>query len=223
MTPAVDIHRHWHGEEPLPSTTTLFSHRLGIGEPVPPSPFSAGIHPWDTCRIGDARAVLHTIASGQLHPAAIGETGVDRARKEIPLDRQTELFEMHLHLAESLGLPVIIHCVRAIDIVLPMLKKHALRGVVFHGFIGSAVDCARIVKSGYRISIGPASFRSPKTVEAIKKRVPASSLFIETDDSGEDIESIYMKVSELLDISRMELGEIMADNFKTLFPCLRIG
>lgn len=222
MIPAVDIHRHWHGEEPLPSVLTLFSHRLGVGEPVPPSPFSAGIHPWDACRIGDARALLETIAAGRLHPAAIGETGVDRARKEVQLNRQAELFEMHLHLAESLGLPVIIHCVRAADIVLPMLKKHDLRGVVFHEFIGSAVDCARIVDSGYRISIGPASLRSPKTIEAVK-RAPASNLFIETDDSGEDIEQLYMKVSELLKINRIELGEIMADNFKTLFPCLRIG
>ncbi len=222
MTPAVDIHRHWHGEEPFLPATTLFSHRLGIGDPVPPSPFSAGIHPWDACRIGDARTVLNTVAAGQLHPAAIGETGVDRARKEIPLDRQTELFEMHLHLAESLELPVIIHCVQAVDIVLPMLKKYALHGVVFHGFIGSAVDCTRIVDSGYRISIGPASLRSFRTVDAVK-RVPVSSLFIETDDSGENIESLYMKTSEQLEINRIELGEIMADNFKTLFPCLRIG
>ena len=61
------------------------------------------------------------------HPrvVGIGETGLDRYRKNTPLDVQRESFARHLDLAAERGLPVIVHNRQADEDVAEMLSAWA--------------------------------------------------------------------------------------------------
>ena len=67
---------------------------------------------------------------------AIGEIGLDYHYDFSPRERQLEIFEKQLILADELNLPVIIHDREAHEDTLTLLKKYNPKGVV-HCFSGS--------------------------------------------------------------------------------------
>ena len=115
--------------------------------------------------------------------------------------------------------PVVLHVVRAVDDVLKILAEYRpLRGVVFHGFIGSWQQAERCIEHGYYLSFGARSLRSPKTCEVIAK-MPQNYLFCETDaehDKG-NIEQIYSEVAKLRGVSIEELTKSIEENYNTIF------
>lgn len=190
MTKYIDIHTHNPREDVL-------------------SPTMAGIHPWQA-EIGYE---LPDLTECDI----IGETGLDYAC-EVDRYRQKELFLRHLAKAQQLGKPVVLHVVRALNDTLSILSEFKdLKGVVFHGFIGSKEQAAECIKRGYYLSFGERSLRSPKTREVIAK-MPQNLLFCETDDNTSvAIEEIYRSVAEIRGTTPEELLRTIEDNYKNLF------
>ena len=190
MTKYIDIHTHNPREDVL-------------------SPTMAGIHPWQA-EIGYELPCLTECD-------IIGETGLDYAC-EVDRYRQKELFLKHLAKAQQLGKPVVLHVVRALNDTLSILSEFkGLKGVVFHGFIGSKEQAAECIKRGYYLSFGERSLRSPKTREVIAK-MPQNLLFCETDDNTSvAIEEIYRSVAEIRGTTPEELLRTIEDNYKNLF------
>ena len=190
MTKYIDIHTHNPREDVL-------------------SPTKAGIHPWEA-EIGYE---LPDLTECDI----IGETGLDYAC-EVDRYRQKELFLRHLAKAQQLGKPVVLHVVRALNDTLSILSEFKdLKGVVFHGFIGSKEQAAECIKRGYYLSFGERSLRSPKTREVIAK-MPQNLLFCETDDNTSvAIEEIYRSVAEIRGTTPEELLRTIEDNYKNLF------
>ncbi len=171
---------------------------------------TVGIHPWHALD-GDIR----TIEVAAMGVDAIGEIGLDFAC-DVPHERQIEVFRVQLAIAERLKKPVILHCVRAFEEVMKILSDYRLPVVIFHGFIGSKEQAQRAVAEGYYLSFGERTFRSPKTIEAMRS-TPLSNLFVETDESATPIEDIYEKIAELRGISTTELTAITEENFSRIF------
>lgn len=190
MTKYIDIHTHNPREDVL-------------------SPTMAGIHPWQA-EIGYELPCLTECD-------IIGETGLDYAC-EVDRYRQKELFLKHLAKAQQLGKPVVLHVVRALNDTLSILSEFkGLKGVVFHGFIGSKEQAAECIKRGYYLSFGERSLRSPKTREVIAT-MPQNLLFCETDDNTSvAIEEIYRSVAEIRGTTPEELLRTIEDNYKNLF------
>ena len=190
MAKYIDIHTHNPREDVL-------------------SPTMAGIHPWQA-EIGYE---LPDLTECDI----IGETGLDYAC-EVDRYRQKELFLRHLAKAQQLGKPVVLHVVRALNDTLSILSEFKdLKGVVFHGFIGSKEQAAECIKRGYYLSFGERSLRSPKTREVIAK-MPQNLLFCETDDNTSvAIEEIYRSVAEIRGTTPEELLRTIEDNYKNLF------
>lgn len=190
MTKYIDIHTHNPREDVL-------------------SPTMAGIHPWQA-EIGYE---LPDLTECDI----IGETGLDYAC-EVDRYRQKELFLKHLAKAQQLGKPVVLHVVRALNDTLSILSEFkGLKGVVFHGFIGSKEQAAECIKRGYYLSFGERSLRSPKTREVIAK-MPQNLLFCETDDNTSvAIEEIYRSVAEIRGTTPEELLRTIENNYKNLF------
>ena len=190
MAKYIDIHTHNPREDVL-------------------SPTMAGIHPWEA-EIGYE---LPDLTECDI----IGETGLDYAC-EVDRYRQKELFLRHLAKAQQLGKPVVLHVVRALNDTLSILSEFKdLKGVVFHGFIGSKEQAAECIKRGYYLSFGERSLRSPKTREVIAK-MPQNLLFCETDDNTSvAIEEIYRSVAEIRGTTPEELLRTIEDNYKNLF------
>ena len=167
---------------------------------------TVGIHPWHAST-GDIAEVERLAPSAD----AIGEIGLDYACN-VPREKQMAVFRTQLALAERLEKPVVLHCVRAFEYIMVTLEKYRLKAVIFHGFIGSVEQAQRAVKQGYYISFGERTFRSPKTIEAMRA-TPLSQLFIETDESTTPIEEIYAKIAELRGISTKDLLAATEENF----------
>lgn len=191
MAKYIDIHTHNPREDVL-------------------SPTMAGIHPWQA----DRERQLPDFAQCDI----VGETGLDYACK-VDKEAQRRLFIEHIKGAKKVQKPIMLHVVRAIEDVLEILKSHkGLRGVVFHGFVGSWQQAIRCIEQGYYLSFGTRSLRSPKTREVIEK-IPHTQLFCETDaeEHKGNIEQIYSEVAAIRGVSIEALGYSIEENYNRLF------
>lgn len=169
-----------------------------------------GIHPWHASE-GNIAAVEERVAEID----AIGEIGLDFACN-VPHEKQMEVFRTQLAIAERAEKPIVLHCVRAFEEAMRVLRNYHLSAVIFHGFIGSMEQAQRAVAEGYYLSFGERTFRSPKTIEAMRS-TPLSRLFVETDESATPIEDIYVRLAELRNISVAELTAATEENFRIIF------
>lgn len=212
--PFIDIHTHRTG--PAPDTLRIGVFLLGRGDTPPVGKFVAGIHPWDA-----GKATGETLSFFDAPPeglVGIGETGLDFAVDEPERKIQQVWLGKQLALAEKIRLPVVLHCVKAYNEMILILGKYELPGVIFHGFIGSVQLMTDLTARGYYLSFGSRTFRSPKTVEALRD-IGADRLFLETDDDPQaDLVSLYTETAALKGMSVETLKQNISINYKTVFP-----
>lgn len=171
------------------------------------SPTMAGIHPWDaerSCTMPDLTAC-----------DIVGETGLDYACS-VSRQAQERFFCDHLSAAERLHKPVVLHVVKAFEPVMRILADYKVKGVVFHGFIGSEQQASDALRRGYYLSFGSRSLRSQRTLRALAA-TPLDRLFVESDDDPSvDIAKLYARVAEIKNISPSELCRQLMANYKSL-------
>ena len=171
---------------------------------------TVGIHPWHATD-GDISAIEFAAVAAD----AIGEIGLDFAC-DVPHEEQIAIFRAQLAIAERLEKPVVLHCVKAFEEVMRILRNYSLKAVIFHGFIGSVEQAQRAVAQGHYLSFGERTFRSPKTIEALRS-IPLSHLFVESDESTTPIEEIYARIAELRGLPVAELTATTEENFALIF------
>lgn len=161
---------------------------------------------------------------------AVGEIGLDYHYDFSPRERQIEIFERQLILANKLNLPVIVHDREAHEDTMNLLKKHRPKGVV-HCFSGSAEMAKEIVKLGMYIGIGGAvTFKNAKKPIEVVEYLPLDRLLLETDAPymtpvpfrGQRCDSAHIaytaeKIAEIKGIEAQELIDICNENAKRLF------
>lgn len=87
--------------------------------------YSAGLHPWYIDETGwktSFEALKQFSLQNQV--IAIGECGLDKVCKT-SFSLQQEVFIAQLLWANEINKPLIIHCVKAFDEILGLLKKHS--------------------------------------------------------------------------------------------------
>jgi TatD DNase family protein len=112
---------------------------------------------------------------------AVGECGLDGAVR-IPMDRQEAVLVGHLAFAREVGLPIVLHCYRAHDRMLPVLRRFApIRGVL-HSYSGGPELVSPYVGLGLHLSFAGAITRpnARRPLEALR-RTPLDRLLLETD------------------------------------------
>lgn len=135
--------------------------------------FTVGIHPWDTVRPVDWDEFTRFLD----HPAVVGvgECGLDKLRGA-PLPVQEEILVRQLRLAADRNLPVILHIVKAFDILLRLRGQFQSSAPwIVHGFRGNPQLAQQLLRAGIDISIGPRY--NPATLAVI----PPSRLYRESD------------------------------------------
>jgi TatD DNase family protein len=147
---------------------------------------AVGIHPNDThlAEPGDWEEIVR-LAHEAANVVAIGETGLDRYWKDASFDIQTDYFQRHLDLAESLDKPVVIHCRDAMPDILALLeaRNRPVKGTL-HCFIGSMEDAQRLIQLGLNLGIGGISTFTNKEFDALRnviRQIPDDRLLVETD------------------------------------------
>ncbi len=178
--------------------------------------YSVGIHPWHIDKLNwKENFTKLKIASKNNHILAIGECGLDRLCVA-DFKLQEEIFIQHIKWANEIAKPLIIHCVRAHDEVLQLLKDYQCNvPVIFHGFNNKKELAEKIIKSGYYLSFGKALFNPG--VEIIFNDLPLEKIFFETDDSDSTIESVYQQAGRIKNISLEQLSLQLKKNAQKVF------
>ena len=146
---------------------------------------SAGLHPQDTATYSKLQIpkVLSQVEALLAHPkvVAVGEIGLDYYWDP---DRsvQKEVLDAQLSMAETKGLPVIVHDREAHGDTMDILRAHKNVIGVLHSYSGSAEMAREYVRMGWYISFGgPLTYKNAEKVRAACAAVPPDRLLIETD------------------------------------------
>ena len=141
-----------------------------------------GMHPHDSKLMDEAMLErFRQIAKSEPKVKAIGEIGLDYHYERDSREKQLEVFEKQLVLANELSLPVIVHDREAHEDTLNLLKKHRPHGVV-HCFSGSVETAKEIIKLGMYIGLGGAvTFKNAVKPAEVAAFVPKDRLLLETD------------------------------------------
>ena len=186
-----------------PFANTVRSKASGWPDAYPGVYFSAGIHPWHIASTDpmSLTSQLSRIAESP-QQLAIGECGLDKLT-DTPIDIQITIFKQQIEIAENSKKPMIIHCVKAFNELIKLRKETAARQEwIIHGFRGKPQLATELIQHGFRISIG-------------------HRLFLETDDSNIDIETVYRQIAEIRQIPENELIISIGTNFSELFDLSR--
>jgi TatD DNase family protein len=165
--------------------------------PLPGIYFGVGLHPcwlhtyldgeiWrdPLSRQNRLQQLQDSIVAAAAAPAcvAIGECGLDQFIDGDP-EQQEAVLRCHLLTAAELDMPVVLHCRRAHNDLMRLLKQHPVpRGGVLHAFSGSSELARQYWAMGFFLGVGGTITyeRANKTRNAIKE-LPLEALVLETD------------------------------------------
>ena len=168
---------------------------------------SMGIHPWDI----DVNWKCGFTAIAEFAKAenvvAIGECGFDTIKSSAPIELQEEVFRLHARLAEEMGKPLIIHCVKAFDTLIALHKELSPKQTwIIHGFRGKPQMAEQLSKAGFHISLGE-KFNTESA-----RAIPTEQLFIESDESRCPIADIYAAIAVAKGVSAEDLARQLRIN-----------
>ncbi len=139
---------------------------------------AVGIHPENVDEIDRVNEIEEILKNEKIY--AVGEIGLDYYWNKENKDKQKELLNLQLDLAEKYNLPVIIHNRDAIQDCFDELKKRKLKGVI-HCYTGSYEMAKEFIKLGYKLGIGGVlTFKNSKLYELIEK-ISLDDILLETD------------------------------------------
>lgn len=205
----IDIHTHHAACQ----AGTLSIRNLTSGDATDTAPHcSIGLHPWhiggnwmaateEVRRKASAKSIL-----------LIGECGLDKLHKNASLELQQEVFLRHIEISESIGKPLIIHCVKAFDEIIAIKKMmHPSQPWIIHGFRGKPQQAQQLLDNGFHLSFG-----EHFNTESLMLAYESNRLWLETDESNLDIAQIYSLASTTLNIPVNVLEQRLEGNAATL-------
>lgn len=189
-----------------------------------------GLHPEDVR--ADWREVLERIkAAITPEVIAIGEVGLDYYWSREFEKEQLEAFEEQVRWAVELQLPLMIHCRKAQNEMVAIIKKYQkdLPGGVFHCFTGNEHEAEELLQfDRFVLGVGGVStFKKSHLPEVLPAVVPLDRIVLETDapymapvpKRGERNEPAYVayvlkRLAEAYGVSEEELAQKTNDNCK---------
>lgn len=171
---------HSHRDAPYPAgiiSTDIRKLPSVAGEQL----YSVGFHPWNLSSSGlsENEITQLEIAAARPDVVGIGECGLDMLRPGLPpLALQMLALRIHVRISEEIGKPLILHCVKAHDILIGLRKEYQpSQPWIIHGFRGKPAILRMLVNAGIGISYGERY--NPESVIA----TPVEKLYAETDGS----------------------------------------
>lgn len=187
------INVHTHRQTSSQDTTDVINWRYGHEDmPVDAQNISVGIHPWDAELPIDWEAFREAATRA----LAIGECGIDKSCN-VPMSVQEDVFRRQITIAEELGKPVIVHCVKAYGRLSEIRKTmHCHEPWIVHGCYASTEWIRTVAGSNIFLSLGPMQL-GMKRGSDIARAIPTESLLVETDESEESLSSVIERIGEV--------------------------
>lgn len=195
---------------------------------------SVGIHPHDA----DQHSHIDTekLIARAAHPriVGLGETGLDYYYDKSDREQQQRSFRTHIHAAQQIDLPIIVHTRDAEEDTLSLIAEEMdtapYRGVI-HCFTASDDFARKALDLGFYISIsGIVTFKNAADLQATAKWLPQNRLLVETDSPflapaphrGKTGEPAFVAdtlafLAQLRGEDRDQLAEATSQNFYQLF------
>ncbi len=157
---------------------------------------------------------------------ALGETGLEYhhyAPKDWP--RLQEVFRAQLELAETLSLPVQVHCRKAHEDTFAILKNFPKLTVIMHCFYEERW-MGEALKRGYYLSLPTLK---NKARDKIMRDAPLERLFAETDspflwpegrNEPSNVKEVYERIASKKNIPLERVDQVLSDNFERVY---RVG
>lgn len=197
-----------------------------------------GLHPEEVRP--DWQEVLAQISThlsspfGRSGKVLIGEIGLDFYWSREFEHEQLEAFEEQVRWAVDLQLPLMIHCRKAQNELVNILKRYKddLPGGVFHCFTGNDIEARELLSfDRFVLGIGGVlTFKKSKLPETLAAAVPLSRIVLETDapymapvpHRGKRNESAFVvevadKLAQSYGTTPDEVARITTDNAKRMF------
>lgn len=143
---------HTHSGTPRPDAILCVDPTDTEALPEGEGLLSVGIHPWNAEKVTPEILTRFDSWLTDSRVVAVGECGLDRACSA-DIGKQTECFERQAQTADKHNLPLIIHCVRATDILLRLRKKFGGQWI-YHGFRGKPAAARQLLDAGIDLSFG---------------------------------------------------------------------
>ena len=167
-------------------------------------------------------------------PIAIGEVGLDYYWSREFEQQQLEAFEEQVRWAVELRLPLMIHCRKAQNEMVAIIKRYAhdLPGGVFHCFTGNEQEARQLLEfPRFVLGIGGVlTFKKSHLPEVLPATVPLDRIVLETDAPymapvplrGQRNESAYIvhvvrRLAEAYGVTEEEICQRTSDNVARVF------
>ena len=203
---------HTHKAEPVSAGKAIINRKLATDALCEGYFYSAGIHPWDLTEFDTERrleCLREQLAEKQL--VAVGEAGLDKLAAA-PMQLQVAVFKEQVELSEKYRLPLIIHCVKAMEELLAVKKEfRPVQPWIWHGFRGKPQQARQLMENGMYLSFGE------HYPEQTVRTMPVDRMFLETDDSPVDIEEVLHRVARTRGTDVEELRQAIRENIQKVF------
>lgn len=170
------------------------------------------------------------------HPfIAIGEIGLDYYWSREYAAEQLQVFELQVQWAIEWNLPLMIHCRKAQNEMVRILRKYEKKltcGGVFHCFTGNAIEAKELLSfDNFVLGIGGVvTFKKSNLPQTLSESVPLDRIVLETDSPymapvpkrGTRNESSFIpyiigKLSEIYGVSTSEVETITTHSAEKMF------
>lgn len=168
---------------------------------------------------------------------AIGEIGLDFYWSREFEDAQLQAFEEQVRWSVELQLPLMIHCRKAQNEMVTILKRYKddLPGGVFHCFTGNAIEAQELLQfDRFVLGIGGVlTFKKSKLPETLAEVVPLDRIVLETDapymapvpmrgqrNEPAFVAHVMRKLAEVYGVSCEMVDEVTTANVARIFPSI---
>jgi len=218
----------------LSVSTTLESYRsnLAIAKKQSNIGITVGVHPSEKYLQEITLDELVNLGKDKI-VLGVGETGLEYhyVTDEMLKAKQRDLFITHIHAAQILNKPLVIHAREAIaDIITILTVERAERGVL-HCFTEDWSAALKVLDLGFYLGIsGIVTFKSSDLIREVVRKMPLDRLLLETDAPylapvpyrGRPNEPKYLiyiahAIAAIKGIAYAEVAERTTENFYKLF------
>lgn len=210
-----------------------YKYTLDLSKQFPQIKTALGIAPQ---RIEDHKEIklerfLEEIENRKKDIVAVGEIGLDYywVKEEVFRNKQKELFERCIKLANKINLPIVIHSREADKDLFPIIENLATTSVILHSFSGNEEFAKRAIDNGWFTSFSTSVCYS-KPRQRVVEHIPLENLLIETDSPflhptpGKKLKNEPLnvkfaaeKIAEIKNISKEEIILNTSKNCEKLF------
>ena len=192
-----------------------------------------GIHPHETqTNVVNKSTIVKNIKQNP-KLIGVGETGLDFYYNHSKKDNQIKSFKEHIEAAIDIDLPVIVHSRNAEKETFEILNDYKNQNpkILMHCFSGSYAFFKNMEKlNSYFSASGIITFKNSSELQDTFTKIPNDKLLVETDSPflapmpmrGKKNEPAFIKytlkkLSELKNVSEIEMDNLTTNNFETLF------